>query len=83
MSISYQLSNFIVAVMTDYAETTSELVFTMDGVQPITIPISDDFIPESTEEFFVHLQATAPTSVTIVQPTAQATVTILDNDSEY
>ncbi len=82
MSI-YQLSNFIVADMTDYTETTSDLVFTMDGVQPITIPISDDFIPESTEEFFVHLQATGPSSVTIGQPTAQATVTILDNDSEY
>ncbi len=69
--------------MADYTETTLELVFTTDGMQSIMIPITDDFIPEHTNKFFVYLHAIGPSSVTIDQPTAQASVTILDNDSEY
>ena len=64
----------------DYTTTSETLTFTgIDGeIQPITIPIIDDLLVESNENFVVDLSNLSTTLIAIID--SQAVVTIEDNE---
>ncbi|MDP5230413.1 MAG: hypothetical protein NWQ38_08480, partial [Cellulophaga sp.] len=66
----------------DFTLTTNTLIFTgTDGeIQEITIPIINDNLVESIENFFVDLTNISSTIITILD--SQATVNITDNETD-
>jgi len=69
----------------DYGPITcNPLVFSgTDSLECCNIPINDDNLCEDTESFTVSLNTTATASdATLINP-VQATVSIIDNDSEF
>ena len=66
----------------DYTETSEILTFegSVDEIQTLTVPITDDSIVEGGENFTVSLSVLADTTANVVI-TDTATVTITDDDS--
>lgn len=76
-------TSILLADPDDYTDTTRQLNFSGNGIQSVDIPITDDFLVESTESFSVSLAVESqPQGVVLLQPNSEATVTILDRDGK-
>ncbi|MCV6631553.1 MAG: gliding motility-associated C-terminal domain-containing protein [Flavobacteriaceae bacterium] len=78
--ISYSTQNGTAEAGSDYTVTTGTLSFdNTNKVQSISVPVTDDDLIESTENFFLNLSKEASVLVNLIH--TQATATILDNDN--
>jgi uncharacterized repeat protein (TIGR01451 family) len=85
LSVDYTTADGTALSTTDYSSLSGTVSFPAGSVNgttiTITIPITDDFIPEATELFYVNLSniVSGGASASISDP--QGVVTILDDDS--
>ncbi len=79
-TIDYATANLSALSGSDYTSTTGTLTFT-NGVltQTLTVPITDDSLIETNEQFRVFLSNSGAN--TAIGTSSNATVTILENDS--
>lgn len=75
------LTDVCVADGEDYDGVLVELTFSGDGMQPVIIPIIDDFRPEDLESFPLTIAfIESSDGVVIVDIEPEAVVMIVDND---